>query len=203
MRTKNGPFISLIFIISWIILGNYILLNLFLAILLDGFNQIPEITEELEAIKPEYELLNFESQSSNELKSYFEEEVECKNSLFIFSSNSRFRKIMKSIVKNKYFDTLILFFIFMTSLNLVFDTYIDDSSNSEIEKEKRKISYVLNIIFNIIFLIESSMKIISYGLIFCPKSYLRDTWNVIDFSIVIVSFIDMGASNLNLPNVKV
>ena len=33
----GGNFLSSIFLISWIFIGNYILLNLFLAILLDGF----------------------------------------------------------------------------------------------------------------------------------------------------------------------
>jgi hypothetical protein len=32
-----GKFIPTIYYISWIFIGNYILLNLFLAILLDGF----------------------------------------------------------------------------------------------------------------------------------------------------------------------
>ena len=37
MRSEANGFITSIFLISWIFLGNYVLLNLFLAILIDGF----------------------------------------------------------------------------------------------------------------------------------------------------------------------
>jgi hypothetical protein len=37
MRSSQNPFIICIFYIAWIFLGNFILLNLFLAILLDSF----------------------------------------------------------------------------------------------------------------------------------------------------------------------
>ena len=36
-RSDVSKFFSTIFLISWIFIGNFILLNLFLAILLDGF----------------------------------------------------------------------------------------------------------------------------------------------------------------------
>lgn len=38
MRSKVNKGVSLIFFISWIFVGNYVLLNLFTAVLLDGFN---------------------------------------------------------------------------------------------------------------------------------------------------------------------
>lgn len=37
IRTSVGPIITSLYLISWIFIGNYALLNLFLAILLDGF----------------------------------------------------------------------------------------------------------------------------------------------------------------------
>ena len=37
MRSQAGPVISAMYFISWIFIGNFILLNLFLAILLDSF----------------------------------------------------------------------------------------------------------------------------------------------------------------------
>lgn len=38
MRTDTFVPINIIYLISWIFLGNYVLLNLFLAILFDGFH---------------------------------------------------------------------------------------------------------------------------------------------------------------------
>ena len=37
MRSSTSSFIDFIFYLTWIFIGNYIFLNLFLAILLDGF----------------------------------------------------------------------------------------------------------------------------------------------------------------------
>jgi hypothetical protein len=44
MRTAN-PAIAAIYLISWIFIGNYILLNLFLAIMLDAFTEVSEEAE--------------------------------------------------------------------------------------------------------------------------------------------------------------
>jgi hypothetical protein len=37
MRTNVNKFLTITYLISWIFIGNYVLLNLFLAILLEGF----------------------------------------------------------------------------------------------------------------------------------------------------------------------
>ena len=47
VRSEPGPFSSL-FLISWIFIGNFVLLNLFLAILLDSFSENNEPTDEVE-----------------------------------------------------------------------------------------------------------------------------------------------------------
>jgi len=38
--------VTMIYLISWIVLGNFLLLNLFLAILIDGFTSKPEKNED-------------------------------------------------------------------------------------------------------------------------------------------------------------
>lgn len=45
---------------------------------------------------------------------------------------------------------------------------------------------------NIVFIIESILKSISLGMVGCPKSYLRDSWNMLDFFIAVISIIDMA-----------
>lgn len=48
------------------------------------------------------------------------------------------------------------------------------------------------------------MKIITYGFIFNRKtSYLRDNWNVLDFSIVIFSLISMSMTESDVSFIKV
>ena len=47
MKSSVGPFVSNLYLISWIFLGNFMLLNLFLAILLDSFTTPEETEDEL------------------------------------------------------------------------------------------------------------------------------------------------------------
>lgn len=49
MRTDVNIVITMIFLISWIFIGNYVLLNLFLAILLEGFES-EELLQEVEGV---------------------------------------------------------------------------------------------------------------------------------------------------------
>lgn len=41
-------------------------------------------------------------------------------------------------------------------------------------------------IFLIIFTVETFLKILAYGLVMHPSSYIRNGWNLLDFVIVIV-----------------
>ena len=50
LRSEVNKVISLIYLISWIFMGNYVLLNLFLAILLDGFEE-DDINQDIEELE--------------------------------------------------------------------------------------------------------------------------------------------------------
>ena len=55
-----------------------------------------------------------------------------------------------------------------------------------------------------IFCVEALMKIITFGFIFNGKSsYLRDSWNILDFSIVIISLISMSIIDSDVSFIKV
>lgn len=48
--------------------------------------------------------------------------------------------------------------------------------------------------FTYFFAFEALIKCIAYGFIFDKKSYLRDSWSILDFFIVITSLIDANVS---------
>ena len=50
-------------------------------------------------------------------------------------------------------------------------------------------------IFTCIFTAESVLKILSYGFILHKNSYLRDGWNWLDFTVVIIGWLEL------IPNV--
>lgn len=58
-------------------------------------------------------------------------------------------------------------------------------------------------VFNIAFLLEMVVKIIAMGLIMDHGSYLRDSWNRLDFFIVCSSIIDMAAAGVEIPIVRI
>jgi len=63
-RSSVNKILSISYLVSWILIGNYIFLNLFLALLLDEFTS-EEVEEELEEIEKEEEALPIVTQASN------------------------------------------------------------------------------------------------------------------------------------------
>jgi hypothetical protein len=51
--------------------------------------------------------------------------------------------------------------------------------------------------------VEAIIKTIAYGFIMDKNSYLRETWNVLDFFIVVTSMLDLASSSINLPAIKI
>lgn len=54
-----------------------------------------------------------------------------------------------------------------------------------------EVGYVIDIIFNSLFFLESVLKVVAYGFLQDSRSYLRDAWNQLDFFIVVTSLFDM------------
>ena len=67
--------------------------------------------------------------------------------------------------------------IIVSSLKLVWDTYLDPDSTDPKEMRKVMISNYLDISFNIIFGLESFVKATAFGFTVDKHSYLRDSWN--------------------------
>ncbi|CAF1520054.1 unnamed protein product [Rotaria magnacalcarata] len=108
-------------------------------------------------------------------------------SLYIFSSENRLRKALKRLIVKKSFDYSILFFIALNCITLAMER-----PSIPVTSHERQFLNITNIIFTIIFTIEMMMKILASGLICEANSYLRNGWNVLDGSLVIISIIDLA-----------
>lgn len=64
-KSDTGPYITSIFVISFIFIGNFVLLNLFLAILLDGFTQSLEEEEKGKIVDEEHKEIDQEEMMEN------------------------------------------------------------------------------------------------------------------------------------------
>ena len=109
-------------------------------------------------------------------------------SLYLFSSENMLRKTCSRIANSKLFEIAIIFFIVVSTLNLAFESPLDDPTSDKI-KVLTKIDTVMTIIFTF----EAILKIIAFGFVLNGKnSYLRSGWNVLDFIIVVSALISMA-----------
>lgn len=58
-----------------------------------------------------------------------------------------------------------------SSLKLAIDSYFYDNEDA------LDVSADIDIFFNLVFAIEATLKIISFGLVFDENSYLRESWS--------------------------
>ncbi|XP_053359228.1 calcium channel, voltage-dependent, L type, alpha 1F subunit [Clarias gariepinus] len=102
--------------------------------------------------------------------------------LFCLKLNNPIRRAALSIVEWKPFDIFILLAIFANCVALgVSKPFPEDDSNAT-NHNLEQVEYI----FLIIFTIETFLKILAYGLVMHPSSYIRNGWNLLDFVIVIV-----------------
>ncbi|XP_031641038.1 voltage-dependent calcium channel type D subunit alpha-1-like isoform X3 [Contarinia nasturtii] len=105
--------------------------------------------------------------------------------LFCLGLKNRIRKVCIEIVEWKTFEYIILLTIFANCIALaIFTPYPSGDSNitnTSLEK--------VEMIFMFIFTSECVMKIIAFGFVMHPGSYLRNGWNLLDFFIVVIGML--------------
>uniref|UniRef100_A0A671LDQ4 Voltage-dependent L-type calcium channel subunit alpha n=1 Tax=Sinocyclocheilus anshuiensis TaxID=1608454 RepID=A0A671LDQ4_9TELE len=102
--------------------------------------------------------------------------------LFCLKLNNPIRRAALHLVEWKPFDIFILLAIFANCVALgVSKPFPEDDSNAT-NHDLEQVEYV----FLIIFTIETFLKILAYGLVMHPSSYIRNGWNLLDFVIVII-----------------
>jgi len=89
------------------------------------------------------------------------------------------------IQKNLFFEYFILTVIIASSIMIAFDNPLDDSKLKDLLVKA-------DVGLTAIFIFEMVIKVLARGFLFCgPNSYIIDSWNKIDFTIVISSIIDL------------
>ncbi|XP_043493155.1 muscle calcium channel subunit alpha-1 isoform X4 [Polistes fuscatus] len=102
--------------------------------------------------------------------------------LFCLPLKNPLRKLCIGVVEWKPFEWLILMTIFANCIALAFYTPYPFGDSNQTNQYLEKIEYV----FLVIFTAECIMKIIAYGFVAHPGAYLRNGWNVLDFTIVVI-----------------
>ena len=129
-----------------------------------------------------------------------EKEIGCEFSVYLFGRKSCFRRNVHFVQKHKWFENFIMLLIALSSAKLALESYIVDLPSDD---RLVVISNELDFIFNYLFIVEFVLKVIALGFAMDEGSYMRDSWNRLDFFIVVTSIIDMMLTNTDIPALKV
>ena len=182
----NGVLLTSAFFIPGLIIGFFIIMNLFVAILLEAF---ADEEEEEEEEAPEGEGAEPEPEPEPVVVEVAPEPVPLEGvSLFCLGPENGFRNGARWLVEHPSFDAFIVILIIISSISLAMDVpRVPDDSELKIYLKNA------NYVFTFFFVIEMTLKVISYGFLFTPNAYLKSGWNVLDFCIVIISILSFFA----------
>jgi hypothetical protein len=128
------------------------------------------------------------------------EGVHCVKSLFYFKKTNPLRRFAARVVSHPYFETVVLVLIILGSIKLVIETYFE---SGEMSPGMSLAFEWIDKIFTICFTLECVFKILKFGFFVPKNAYLKDSWSILDFIIVISSIIDIAVESINLPILKV
>lgn len=231
---------AIFYFVSMLMLGQFILLNLFLAVMLQNFEE-DSVDQELEKKKRR-------RKKHNEKQNYFVIKISqffkflkkklCQNNnkkfnnherkqlyrflkalksrggffenvkipkkpdgvaLGIFPADSCFREKVFDLVNDPRFDKVILLMILISSVLLAMENPLNNPESSF-----NQVLFYLDVVFTSCFGLECLIKIVSYGFFFNgEESYLKSSYNCLDFFIVIISVFSLSFQNANLGFLKI
>eukprot|EP00959_Pyramimonas_sp_CCMP1952_P286007 5980416-Pyramimonas_sp.AAC.1 len=121
----------------------------------------------------------------------------CPRALYMLTTENPIRKRVIKIVKSKLFDRTILSLILFNCLFLAMDSKEPNFSDTSRGKLLNAMEYV----FTVAFVIEMLLKIVCLGFVGGPGTYLRDGWNSMDFTVVVLGLLPIVAGGI-LPSVS-
>ncbi|KAK9884321.1 hypothetical protein WA026_005271 [Henosepilachna vigintioctopunctata] len=105
--------------------------------------------------------------------------------LFCLGLKNPIRKICISIIDWKPFEYLILLTILGNCVALATFTPFPNGDSNQTNAYLEDIEYI----FLVVFTAECIMKILTYGFLMHPGAYLRNGWNLLDFTIVVIGMV--------------
>uniref|UniRef100_A0AAZ3S6B1 Voltage-dependent T-type calcium channel subunit alpha n=1 Tax=Oncorhynchus tshawytscha TaxID=74940 RepID=A0AAZ3S6B1_ONCTS len=208
---STSPCAALYFV-ALMTFGNYVLFNLLVAILVEGFQaegdanrsyseddrsscNFDENSDKLKdslhlsgmAQRNKTILLCFRIQKMMEV--YRPEWCETREDWSVFLFSPQNRRVCQSIIAYKMFDYVVLAFIFSNCITVALER--PKIMQGSLERVFLTIS---NYVFTAIFVAEMTLKVVSMGLYIGEQAYLKSSWNVLDGFLVFVSLIDIVVS---------
>jgi hypothetical protein len=214
-----------LFFVCVIVIGDYLLMNLFLAILLSGFGAeepADDVVEALVAKKPGRiaRLFGFFrrrvlAERDDVDAPYSSQELAwikiSDRALFILPHDNMLRKLCTLVAENKWFDRLVLICIIVGSVFMAVENPRDDKGAGCCGQRSDAILIFakFDVVFVAIFTFECVLKIVAYGFFFRSRAteprhdpYLRSGWNLLDFFVVCISLINLMGTTGSLRSLR-
>ncbi|CBY08747.1 unnamed protein product [Oikopleura dioica] len=183
----GGGFIYSVYYVIVTLIGNFVLLNVFLAIAVDNLANAAELSvDEGEVEEARKSMINREldpivvqndtneGDAAESVPPLIDD-----SSLFIFEKTNPIRVACSKVNSSPLFVNFILVIIGLSSLALAADDPI--AKNEELVA----VLYYADLVFTCVFIFETIVKIIALGFILHPGSFMRSIWNVLDIIVVV------------------
>jgi hypothetical protein len=121
----------------------------------------------------------------------------CPRALFYFTTQNPLRKRVIKIVKSKMFDQTVLVLILVNCLFLA----MDSKEPNFVDTPRGQVLSYMEYVFTVAFVVEMLCKIVCLGFVFGRNTYLRDGWNGMDFTVVMLGLLPLVAGGI-LPSVS-
>jgi hypothetical protein len=123
-------------------------------------------------------------------------------SVFCLRDTNPFRKRVVWLVESSVFETFILLVIAANSIILGFADYgaVEADGNLSDTSWRNRLVNTSELYFTGIFTLEAVLKIICMGFVMSPHSYLRDGWNILDFTVVLSGCVVPGVARGVAPS---
>ncbi|XP_068449929.1 calcium channel, voltage-dependent, L type, alpha 1D subunit, a isoform X10 [Clinocottus analis] len=219
--SSSGMIVCFYFIILFIC-GNYILLNVFLAIAVDNLADAESLNADegnKKGDKKEEEKDDKEDEEENDDNAATEEDPEVPSgprpvisdlvkkekitpipegsAFFIFSTTNPFRVFCHKLINHHIFTNLILVFIMLSSVSLAAEDPIRNFSARNI------ILGYFDYAFTAIFTVEIVLKMTTYGAFLHKGAFCRNYFNLLDLLVVGVSLVSFGIQSSAISVVKI
>ncbi|CAD8082647.1 unnamed protein product [Paramecium primaurelia] len=159
----------------------------------DGYT--PQISLHQSSQQPDKKSSVFSKHETSSAQDHLEGVLIVGTSLFIFDQQSKIRRFAFRFINKSQVVGFIILMILVSSVLLALDDPLEES-NSEVLTE-------IDLVVTIIFTAESLLKILAYGFLVNGEfSYMRDYANVLDFIVIIFSWVSIF-SDANLQIFKI
>ncbi len=217
-RSQGYP--AALFFVSVIIIGNFLLFNLFVAIVIDGIREQPAEADDVTpppsalavlAARIGVILARTTRSAARVFKTFFraprvapwesdeavaatgdEDEVTDDLSLWVFSINGWFRRALIKLTMHRRFENLILVAIVASSAALAME-------RPDMPAGERAVLDVLNNVLNGLFTFECVAKVVAMGAL----PYLRSNWNRLDLIVVAFALADSLSASSGLRALRI